>query len=94
MDFAEAVKSTRKRKCLVRNVLPDTYEFETAQKPILDLERLRRLADIARPLRDRVQAAESAAIEDRVDGGQSAEPAGKDRNRAPSGAPRRARNVR
>jgi hypothetical protein len=72
-------------KATPESVLPDTHELESKEKPLLDLERLRRLADIARPLQARIasaesipaqNSAESATVGEREQSGQSRSAAG------------------
>jgi hypothetical protein len=87
-------KLSRSRKCQSANVLSDTNGFEAAKKLILDLERLRRLADVARPLRERTAKADSSAMGTQV-GDRPPDPSDAgDTNRQPARTPRGARDDR
>lgn len=73
------VNKTRIRKSLVDNVLSDANGFEAPQKPILDLERLRQLADIVGPLRKRIEIASNDRASEDACLGES-DPAGENRS--------------
>lgn len=88
MDLAGRVKHTRMRKRLAENVLPDANELEASRKPVLDLERLRRLTEIARPLLAR---AESAPSRNATEGASVTKPDRSGQSRSPAGPHRRAR---
>lgn len=94
MDYAESVKSTRRRKCLGQNVLPSTHEFDSSTQPILDLERLRRLAIVARPLRERVDSTDRPPLEHPGEGSRAAESEPRAEDRPVAGTHRGARDAR
>lgn len=84
-------KSTRIRKRLVEYVLPDANGIETANKPILDVDRLRRLVDLATPLRERTAGAPDTNVSEIEPAGNREQSAPR---RPPDGTHRRTRLAR
>ena len=92
MNFAEEVESTCSRRCLVENMPPYAHGLEAPEKPILDLERLRRLAVIVQPIRGRVEGGDHPS--DPASSLNPNQPAGPAPGGPAPGAPRRAGDAR